>query len=91
MDDDLLGRVMALEDRVLQLEAGLRAPLSYADCIIAGELNKKRHEPHEEARARVEAFRAAQAEAERTGDDKPIDDFWRKVKAGKLNHHPPQT
>ena len=49
MDDDLLGRVMALEDRVLQLEAGLRAPLSYADCIIAGELNKKRHEPHEEA------------------------------------------
>jgi hypothetical protein len=85
MDDNLPERVRALEDRVLQLEAGRRAPLSYADHIIAEELNKKRHEPHEEARARLESLRAAKAEAERIGDDKPIDDFWRKLKAGVLS------
>jgi hypothetical protein len=85
MDDNLPERVRALEDRVLQLEAGHRAPLSHLDRIIAEDLNKKRHEPHEDARARLEAFREAQAEAERTGDDKPIDDFWRKLKAGALS------
>jgi hypothetical protein len=48
-----------LADRVLCLEAGLSAPLSHADRLIAKELDRKRHEPHEEALARLEAFQEA--------------------------------
>jgi hypothetical protein len=84
MDDNLPGRVQALEERVLQLEAGHRAPLSHLDRIIADDLHAKRQEPHEEARRRLEEYRAAQAEAERVGSDQPVDDFWRKIRAGAL-------
>jgi hypothetical protein len=54
-----------LADRVLMLEVGLKAPVSYIDRLFAEQLDKKRHEPHEEARARVEAYRKARDEAHR--------------------------
>ena len=41
MNDEILERVRALEERVLMLEAGHRAPLSYVDQIIAQSLDEK--------------------------------------------------
>jgi hypothetical protein len=68
--------VLELADRVLMLEAGFRAPLSHLDRLAAERLDRKRHEPHEEAMRRLAAFR----EAERAGK---IDEFVRKLKAGE--------
>jgi hypothetical protein len=87
MDDDLTQRVRALEDRVLMLEAGLRAPMSPMDRQIAKAFDQKRWEPHEEARCRLEAFRKAQAEAERLGHRGPIDAFMRRLNAGEFDHY----
>jgi hypothetical protein len=85
MDDEILERVRALEERVLMLEAGHRAPLSYVDQIIAQSLDEKRGEPHEDARRRLEAFKRAEAEAERVSHLGPIDDFVRKLKRGEFD------
>jgi hypothetical protein len=60
-----------LADRVLVLEVGLKAPVSYIDRLFAEQLDKERHEPHEQARARVEvpqsAGRGAPQDAARKG------------------------
>jgi hypothetical protein len=88
MDDDLIERVRMLEERVLMLEAGHHAPLSYVDRIIAQDLDKKRREPHEEARRRLEAFKRAEDEAERVGHRGPVDDLMQKLKRGEIDRHP---
>jgi hypothetical protein len=88
MDDHLIERVRVLEERVLMLEAGHHAPLSYVDCIIAQDLDKKRREPHEDARRRLDAFKRAEAEAERVGHLGPVDDFLQKLKWGEFDLHP---
>jgi hypothetical protein len=91
MDDDLLERVRVLEERMLMLEAGHHAPLSYADRIIAQSLDEKRREPHEDARRRLEAFKQAEAEAERVSQRGPVDDFVQKLKRGEFNRHSRQS
>jgi hypothetical protein len=87
---DLRGIVLSLCDRVLMLEAGFKAPLSYVDRQMAEALNKKRWEPHD-AKRRFELFKQAEAEAERVGHRGPIDDFVGKLMRGELDRHPRQS
>jgi hypothetical protein len=84
MSDNLSARLERIEDRLLMLEAGHKAPLSFADLAIAKQLHQQRMRPHDAAR-RLDALREAQVEAERLGTDKPIDDLVRRLKPGDFD------
>jgi hypothetical protein len=77
--------VLGLADRILILEAGLSTPLSYVERLSAEAALVRRRAPHEASRRIVAGYRAAQAEAERTGTDRPIDAFIRRVRAGEFD------
>jgi hypothetical protein len=85
MSDNLPARLERIEDRLLMLEAGHKAPLSFADLAIAKQLHQERMRPHDAARRRLDALREAQVEAERLGTDKPIDDLVRRLKRGEFD------
>jgi hypothetical protein len=89
--EDLLQRVRALEDRVLMLEAGHQAPLSFLDRTVAERLDEERWEPHKDTRRRMAAYGDAKAEAEWVGHDGPIRHFFWKLSNGEFDRHPRQN
>jgi hypothetical protein len=82
MDDTLPARLetmlLDLHERVLILEAGLKAPVPYVDQLAAEKALKRRRAPQEDALRRLEAYR----EAERAG---AVDAFTRRLKAGEFD------
>jgi hypothetical protein len=95
MDSDLpLARLERLEEmsieldyRLLWLEDRAGVPMSIIERLIAQRAVEQRRRPSQDRDLRLEAFRGALAEAERTGTNAPIDRFVQKLKAGGFGQH----
>jgi hypothetical protein len=76
--------VLAISDRLLVIEDRLGLPMSYVEKIIADGLVKEREERRLAETRRIEAFRMAQAEAERVGCRTPLDEYALRLRAGEF-------
>jgi hypothetical protein len=84
---ELEGLALSLADRVLMLEAGLRAPLSILDRTMAKAMDEERWAPHRAFERRVEMLNKAKAEAERAAMAEAADDFTRRLMAGEFDQY----
>jgi hypothetical protein len=82
--------LFAMSDRLLVVEAKLGLPLSYVEKMIADIIFKEREERRLAEAHRLEAFREAQAEAERAGCRTPLDEYALRLQAGEFDAPPPR-
>jgi hypothetical protein len=88
MDDcDLLDTLRAFNERLLIIEDSLGLSMAYIDKLIVDDVLKSREAAKAAEEAKITAFHEAEAEAERVGKSKPIDDFAWRLKAGEFESH----
>jgi hypothetical protein len=81
--------VLSFNDRLVVIEDRLGLPMSAVDRAIARDIARRREEALLADARRNEAFRQAQAEAEKVGHRGPLDIFTRKLNAGEFE--PPRS
>jgi hypothetical protein len=84
MDDPDRAMLYELGMRVLCLEKKAGMPMSIADEMIADHTLARRRAAVEKSRRRIEAYREAKAESERSGSPEAIDRFVRELRREQL-------